>query len=217
MLRQFKMARFAKMQKKIVLSMAVVALLLVGVMATSVLATNTTLTKNAIISKELQATAKPETMASHEPAKERSTVAARTNESADTTNVDDASVSVVRNQTSGVTEVDIDRLRDAVPSTYEETDARVSTQRVRFLLYTHEGKHVMWGFVGNGHFVGTDNNGKRCWGIYGNEVFAGVYDGEFFWGKYRSGNWKAEGLFGLNCASGKYILFPTPALTADTP
>jgi hypothetical protein len=211
------MARFAKMQKKNVLSMAVVALLLIGVMATSVLATNTTLAKNAVVSKDLQATAKPETADSLTAVRERLTATIRTNESADTPNADDASVSVARNQTSGVKKVDLDGLRDAVPSTYEETDAKVSTQRVRFLLYTSDGKHVMWGFVGNGYVVGTDNNGKRCWGIYGNNVFAGFYDGEFFWGKYRSSNWKAEGLFGLNSARGKYILFPTPALTADTP
>jgi hypothetical protein len=79
----------------------------------------------------------------------------------------------------------------------------------------------MWGYVGNGFFVGQDNLGKRCWGIYGNGVFAGFYDGGFFWGKYRNGNWKAEGLFGENCAHGKYILFPTPtiepAITATVP
>jgi hypothetical protein len=211
------MARFERMQKKNLLSIAVVALLLIGVMATSVLATNTTLAKNAVVSKDLQATTKAETAASPISAREPVAVTVRNNESSDTTNVDDASVSAVRNQTSGVNEVDLDSLKEAVPSTYEETDARVSTQRVRFLLYTNDGKHVMWGFVGNGHFVGTDNNGKRCWGIYGNNVFAGFYDGEFFWGKYRSNNWKAEGLFGLNYANGKYILFPTPALTADTP
>jgi hypothetical protein len=211
------MARFAKMQKKTVLSMAVVALILIGVMATSVLATNTTLAKNAIISKQLQATAKSETATSPTSAREPVTVTVRNNESTDTDNFDDASVSAVRNQSAGAKDVDLDGLRDAVPSTYEETDARVSTQRVRFLLYTNDGKLVMWGFVGNGYFVGTDNNGKRCWGIYGNNVFAGFYDGEFFWGKYRGGNWKAEGLFGLNCASGKYILFPTPATTAAEP
>ena len=85
----------------------------------------------------------------------------------------------------------------------------------RFLLYTHDGKHIMWGFVGNGYFVGQDNLGKRCWGIYGNGVFAGFYDGEFFWGKYRCGNWKAIGLFGENYTHGKYILFPT--ITATRP
>jgi hypothetical protein len=69
----------------------------------------------------------------------------------------------------------------------------------------------MWGYVGNGYFVGQDNNGKSCWGICGSGVFAGFYDGEFFWGKYRCGNWKAIGLFGENYSFGKYILFPTTA------
>jgi hypothetical protein len=65
-------------------------------------------------------------------------------------------------------------------------------------MYTSDGKHIMWGFVGNNHFVGTDNLGKRCWRIYGKGVFAGFYDGDFLWGRYRNGNWKTEGLFGEN-------------------
>ena len=108
-----------------------------------------------------------------------------------------------------VLDLDVEDLRQIVPDTYEEVDAQVSITRVRFLLYTDDGKHVMWGYVGNGYFVGEDNMDKRCWGIYGKGVFAGFYDGEFFWGKYNSGNWRATGLFGLNCAQGKYILFPT--------
>jgi len=204
------------MQKKIVLSMTVVALLLIGVMATSVLATNTSLATNTKISEDLTATAKPETAVSLAPVREQSAIAVRNSEGSNTDNANDSAVSVARDE-NDVQDVDTESMRDAVPSTYEETDAQLSTQRVRFLLYTHDGKHVMWGFVGNGYFVGTDNNGKRCWGIYGNNVFAGFYDGEFFWGKYRSGNWKAEGLFGLNYAHGKYILFPAPATTATEP
>ena len=46
------------MQKKIVISMAVVALLLMGIMATSVLASNVSLAKNAVASNELQAIVK---------------------------------------------------------------------------------------------------------------------------------------------------------------
>ena len=205
------------MQKKTVLSMAVVALLLIGVMATSVLATNTTLAKNTVVPKELQATVTQETVANIAPVRERTTATLRAKESANIDNADDSSISAVRNQSNVVKEVDLDNLRKSVPNTYEETDAKVSAQRFRFLLYTNDGKHVMWGFVGNGHFVGTDNEGKRCWGIYGNNVFAGFYDGEFFWGKYRNGNWKAEGLFGLNAASGKYILFRTPTTTPAEP
>lgn len=204
------------MQKKIVISMAVVALLLMGVMATSVLASSQTLVKNTAVSDDMQAIAKVETAENAVSARERSVASVRaTNRTLVTASGD--SITSDGDNTDAAKEVDLDGLRDAVPSTYDETDARLSTQRVRFLLYTHDGKHIMWGYVGNGYFVGTDNQGKRCWGIYGNNVFAGFYDGNFFWGKYRGGNWKAEGLFGLNSASGKYILFPTPALTADTP
>jgi hypothetical protein len=190
------------MRKKNVISMAVVALLLIGIMATSVLASNLTSANNTAVSKELQATSNAEIPQRAVPAKERSPVVVRPS---------DESTSVKPDRTQ---EVDLESLRNAVPETYEKTDARISAQRVRFLLYTHEGKHIMWGFVGNGHFVGTDNLGKRCWGIYGNGVFAGFYGGEFLWGKYRGGNWKAEGLFGLNCSHGKYILFPAPTTAA---
>ena len=186
------------MRKKTVISMAVVALLLIGIMTTSVLASNLTSASKTAISNDLQATSNALTPQRPAPAKERSPVAVRPK---------DDSTSVAPNRPQ---EVDLESLREAVPDTYEETDSRISTQRVRFLMYTHDGKHIIWGFVGNGHFVGTDNLGKRCWGIYGNGVFAGFYDGEFFWGKYRGGNWKAEGLFGMNCSHGKYILFPAP-------
>ena len=195
------------MQKKIVISMAVVALLLMGIMATSVLASNVSLAKNAVASNELQAIVKTGAARKVASVRELTTVAV---------DADGTSVTVVPDETGEVPDVDVDNLRELVPDTFEETDGRV-IQRTRFLLYTNDGKYVMWGFVGNGHFVGTDNMGKRCWGIYGNGVFAGFYDGEFFWGKYRCGNWKAEGLFGLNCGSGKYVLFPSPSLTAAEP
>ena len=195
------------MQKKIVISMAVVTLLLMGVMATSVLASDLNLATNAAVPTKLQAVAETESAKKAVSVRELSAVAV---------NADDALVTVVPEENGDLTNVDVDNLRELVPETYDETDARV-VQRTRFLLYTNDGKYVMWGFVGNGHFVGTDNMGKRCWGIYGKGVFAGFYDGEFFWGNYRGGNWKAEGLFGLNCASGKYVLFPVPTLTADTP
>jgi hypothetical protein len=70
---------------------------------------------------------------------------------------------------------------------------------------------------GNGRFVGTDNLGKRCWGIYGRGVFAGFYDGEFFWGKYGNGAWKAQYLFGLENSYGKYVTFPVPAVSSADP
>ncbi|MDG6222908.1 MAG: hypothetical protein QCH99_06575 [Candidatus Bathyarchaeota archaeon] len=195
------------MQKKIVISMAVVTLLLMGVMATSVLASEIKLATNAAVSTRIQAV--PETELTRK-------AVSLTELSAVAVNADDASITVVPKEIGELSNVEVDNLRELVPETYEETDARV-IQRTRFLLYTKDGKYIMWGFVGNGHFVGTDNMDKHCWGIYGKGVFAGFYDGEFFWGNYRGGNWKAEGLFGLNSASGKYILFPTPTLTANTP
>ncbi len=200
-----------KMRKKIVISMAVVTLLLMGIMATSVLASDLTLAKNTSVSKELQVTAEsaaPEKLVQVSDLSPASVIA------------DDSQNSVIPDEVEELPEIDVENLRETVPRTYEETDVQLSTQRIRFLLYTHDGKHVMWGF-GNGYFVGTDNLGKRCWGIYGNGVFAGLYDGEFFWGRYRSGNWNAEGLFGANYAHGKYILFSTadiaPAITATNP
>ena len=195
------------MQKKIVISMAVVALLLMGLMATSVLASDIALATNAAVPTKLQAVAETEATRKAVSVRELSAVAV---------NADGTSITVVPDENGDLPNVDVDNMRELVPESYDETDARV-VQRTRFLLYTKDGKHVMWGFVGNNHFVGTDNMGKRCWGIYGKGVFAGLYDGEFFWGNYRCGNWKAQGLFGLNCAGGKYILFPTPTLTADTP
>jgi hypothetical protein len=194
------------MRKKIVVSMAVVALLLVGIMATSVLASNTTLAKNTDTPKELRANAvsvKPNDI----DAVKVSPAAVIPSEDEELPEND------VTDETGDdmLEETDIEDLKARVPETYDETNAQIR-QRTRFLLYTHDGKHVMWGFVGNGYFVGQDNLGKRCWGIYGEGVFAGFYDGEFFWGKYRCGNWKATGLFGENYTHGKYILFP--AITA---
>ena len=75
----------------------------------------------------------------------------------------------------------------------------------------------MWGTSGNGIFVGTDNLGKRYWEIYGNGIFAGFYDGEFFWGRYSNGAWKAQYLFGLRYSYGKHVLFRNPTLTTARP
>jgi len=112
---------------------------------------------------------------------------------------------------------DIEQLKPLIPKTLEEAEASILPPRVRFLLWTHDGVHIMWGICGNGRFVGTDNLGKRCWGIYGKGIFAGFYDGEFFWGKYHAGAWKAQYLFGLRYSYGKYVLFPSPTLTAAHP
>jgi len=110
---------------------------------------------------------------------------------------------------------DMEQLKELAPATIEEAENSIYPVRRRFLLYTNDGMHIMWGIYGNGRFVGTDNFGKRCWGIYGKGVFAGFYDGEFFWGKYCNGSWKAEYLFGLEQCRGKYVLFPSPAITVD--
>jgi len=108
-----------------------------------------------------------------------------------------------------------EQLKELAPETPEEAERSIYPVRRRFLLYTLDGVHIMWGIYGNGRFVGTDNAGKRCWGIYGKGVFAGFYDGEFFWGKYCNGAWKAEYLFGLEHSCGRYVLFPLPAITID--
>jgi hypothetical protein len=207
------------MRKKIVISMVVVALLLIGIMATSVLASNVNLARNASVSNELVPNAESVTAESLDPVREISQTSVIPYNVEELSKID----AVEEPEETGdenLEEIDVEDLKESVPETYEETDSRIC-QRIRFLLYTHDGKHIMWGFVGNGYFVGQDNLGKRCWGIYGKGVFAGFYDGEFFWGKYRYGNWKAMGLFGENYTHGKYILFPTtniePAITATSP
>jgi hypothetical protein len=207
------------MRKKIVISMVVVALLLIGIMATSVLASNVNLAKNTNVSKDLLPTAKSVTPEKLDPVREISPTSVIPDEVKELPKID-AVEELEEIDDDNLEETDVEDLEESVPETYEETDSRIC-QRTRFLLYTHDGKHIMWGFVGNGYFVGKDNLGKRCWGIYGKGVFAGFYDGEFFWGKYRCGNWKAVGLFGENYTHGKYILFPTtniePAITATNP
>jgi len=199
------------MRKKIAISMVVVALLLIGIMATSVLASNVNLARNTNVSKELLATAESVTPERLGPVRGISPTSVIPNEVKELPEID---------AVEKLEEMEVEDLEESVPGTYEETDSRIC-QRTRFLLYTHDGKHIMWGFVGNGYFVGEDNLGKHCWGIYGKGVFAGFYDGEFFWGKYRCGNWKAMGLFGENYTHGKYILFPEinlePAITATRP
>ena len=207
------------------ISMVVVALLLIGIMATSVLASNTTLAKSASLEKntnvsnQLRANAisvAPEKLGPIGEISSASVIPAEVEEVPEIDAVEKLEEIAVEN----LEEMEVEDLKEMVPGTYEETDAQIC-QRTRFLLYTHDGKHIMWGFVGNGYFVGEDNLGKRCWGIYGKGVFAGFYDGEFFWGKYRCGNWKAMGLFGENYTHGKYILFPQiniePAITATNP
>ena len=110
---------------------------------------------------------------------------------------------------------DVTSLVDLAPETYEEAEASILPVRSRFILWTGNGAHVMWGSYGNGRFVGIDNLGKRCWGIYGKGIFAGFYDGDFFYGKYENGNWKAQYLFGLENSRGEYKLFPAPTLSTE--
>jgi hypothetical protein len=112
---------------------------------------------------------------------------------------------------------EIENLKPTIPKTAEDAEIAIAPSRNRFIMWTHDGAHVMWGIYGNGRFVGTDNFGKRCWGIYGNGIFAGFYGGEFFWGKYNAGAWKALYLFDLRYSYGKYVLFPGPTLTAAQP
>ena len=102
----------------------------------------------------------------------------------------------------------IESLKEMVPETFEETELQRFPLRARYLMYTHDGTHIMWGYYGTGRFTGKDNLGKRCWGIYGKGVFAGFYENEFFWGRYCNGTWKAQDLFKPGETHGKYILFP---------
>jgi len=108
-----------------------------------------------------------------------------------------------------------EQLKELTPETFEEAESSIYPIRRRFIMWTSDGAHVMWGIYGNGRFAGTDNLGKHCWGIYGKGIFAGFYNGEFFIGRYYDGLWKAKYLFGLDQSRGEYVLFPAPELTAD--
>ncbi len=108
----------------------------------------------------------------------------------------------------------IEELRQNVPETYSETEAKISGKG-KFLMWTRDLEHIMWGRYGNGYFVGQDNEGKKAWGVYGSHYFAGFYDGQFFYGKYGYGHWKAVGLFGEERASGRFVLYhPRAAATS---
>ena len=115
-------------------------------------------------------------------------------------------------------QADLTELEDQIP-TYDQTEAQLTNWN-RFLLWTHDGVNVMWGKFGNGYFIGEDNSDKHTWGVYGSHVFAGFYDGEFFYGKYRSNIWKARGLFGEASSKGKFEVFrnepPQPPVCRDS-
>ena len=111
--------------------------------------------------------------------------------------------------------VDEVSLKRIIPEEQIAIDAVNIAPRIRrFILWTNDGKNVMWGKYGNHHFYGEDNNGKKTWGIYYRGSFAGFYDGEFFYGRYSRDKWKARGLFGLNYSNGGFKTFPLPRLTA---
>jgi len=99
----------------------------------------------------------------------------------------------------------------------------------RFIMWTYDGKHVLWGtyevgLYGNGYFAGEDNEGMKVWGIFDKNKFAGFYGENYaenvFYGRYYSnGQWKATGLFDKEYAWGNYVLFPqlAPPLGPVTP
>ena len=126
------------MRKKIAISMVVVALLLIGIMATSVLASNVNLARNTNVSKELLATAESVTPERLGPVREISPASVIPDEVKELPEID---------AVEKLEEMEVEDLEEIVPGTYEETDSRIC-QRTRFLLYTHDGKHIMWGFVG---------------------------------------------------------------------
>jgi hypothetical protein len=109
--------------------------------------------------------------------------------------------------------IEVDDLLKRLPKDFETVEAEVRPLRNRFVMWTRDLKHVMWGHYGNGFFIGTDNHGKRAWGIYRRGLFAGFYDGKLFYGKYRQGCWKARGLFGEPTSFGRYVVSPTPVAT----
>jgi hypothetical protein len=110
---------------------------------------------------------------------------------------------------------EVEQLKAQIPATLAQAEAQVLPVRGTYLMWTCDLQHIMWGRFGARYFVGTDNLGKQAWGIYGRGYFAGFYDGQFFWGRYSNGNWKAQGLFGLNAAYGNYVTYPIPVPTTS--
>jgi hypothetical protein len=195
-------------RKKIVISISLLSLLVVGIMATTVLASNPKLPTNMNVQKESLATVKPVTTESLSSVRKVSPTSIIPNEIEKPPEINE----IVKPE-----EIDIEKLKELVPETYEEVEAEVLplSRRTRFLMYTHDGKHIMWGYIGNGRFFGQDNLGKRCWGIYGKGIFGGFYDGEIFWGRYRNGQWKAVYLFGEQYTHGDYVIFPIITLESS--
>jgi len=113
------------------------------------------------------------------------------------------------------TNEEIEALRDRTPKTLEKADESIQPLRNRFVMWTHDLTHVMWGQYGSGYFVGTDNQWKRAWGIYRNNIFAGLYDGTFFIGKYGRGQWCAKYLFEERWSQGRFIVGPNPTVSTE--
>jgi hypothetical protein len=184
------------MHKKIKISIAVFAVCLLGILATNLAMATTSLGVNTA--------AKTPSTASNVATPSTSNVATVLTPSQNT------EITISAEQAE-----DESQLKAMIPATPEQAEASIIPVRTRYLLWTNDGVHVMWGVFGNGRFVGTDNMGKRCWGIYGHGIFAGFYDGEFFWGRYNNGAWKAQYLFGLENSYGKFITFPQPTTTSN--
>ena len=108
------------------------------------------------------------------------------------------------------------KLRDQLPATIDDAEAKTVPVLGRFVMYTYDLRHILWGQFGNHYFTGVDNMGVRVWGIYGQGYFAGLYNGQFFWGKYSCSLWSARNLFKLNYACGRYVTTPLPAATSNS-
>lgn len=114
-----------------------------------------------------------------------------------------------------VTNEEFEKLKDRIPKTLKKAEDSIQSLRNRYLMWTNDLKHVMWGRYGNGYFVGTDNQRKHAWGIYGNHIFAGIYDGKFFIGRYGKGQWSAKYLFDENWSQGRFITRPSPTTNTE--
>ena len=189
------------MNKKLKISAAAFAVFLLVVLAVNLASASIAVPKTANNINALN------TESSVQPIKPSNTSPTNTNPSAITP----------PNPVDPTTVVDVEKLKTEIPKTLQEAEANILPIRTRYLMYTSDGVHIMWGVFGNGRFVGIDNQGKSCWGIYGQGIFAGFYNGEFFWGKYSNSNtWKAEYLFDLRYSEGKYVVFSSPTATAST-
>jgi hypothetical protein len=132
-------------------------------------------------------------------------------------------------------------LHPLVPQTYEEAKANIIAYNGKYILWTIDGSHIMWGEFGYqtskcgnsecdptksyclmkcsgegyGYFIGQDDLGNEAWGVFNKRNFAGIYNGEPFSGNWNEKKWTASGLFGLDKASGSYVTFkPTPVPVA---